>query len=101
MSTTDSPSEIFNPIAHDEGQVTSLKSGFKVAEGGMPELTDWFIPWPAGAEVKRYTGGCHCGRHKFEFAHPKFGETAEDGETSLPVVLCNCSICAINGKMNM
>ena len=39
-------------------------------------------------EMRKYTGGCHCGRVRFAV------------ETELkPVITCNCSICAKRGSL--
>ncbi|KAJ7282744.1 Mss4-like protein [Mycena rebaudengoi] len=51
------------------------------------------VPWPANAELKRYTGGCHCRKVRFEFAHPDI--------YSVPVVRCNCSICTDRAFLNV
>lgn len=39
-------------------------------------------------EAKRYTGGCHCGRVRYEVT------TALE-----PVISCNCSICSKRGSL--
>ncbi|KAJ7230931.1 Mss4-like protein [Mycena rebaudengoi] len=49
------------------------------------------VPWPANAELKRCTGGCHCRRVRFEFTYPDI--------YSVPVVQCNCSICEDRGYL--
>ncbi|KAJ7240566.1 hypothetical protein C8J57DRAFT_1527601 [Mycena rebaudengoi] len=49
------------------------------------------VPWPPNAELKRYTGGCHCRRVRFEFKYPDI--------YSVPVVQCNCSICEDRGYL--
>ncbi|GJE90618.1 hypothetical protein PsYK624_067620 [Phanerochaete sordida] len=51
--------------------------------------------WPADAEIKEYTGGCHCKRFRYRFTHPVF----ENGQYN--VVVCNCSFCVVHAKMNI
>ncbi|KAJ7211491.1 Mss4-like protein [Mycena haematopus] len=51
------------------------------------------IPWPENAEVKVYTGGCHCKKIRYEFEHP-------DIYAGL-VASCNCSICEDRGHLNV
>ncbi|AUX26110.1 aldehyde-activating protein [Sorangium cellulosum] len=41
------------------------------------------------AELKTYTGGCHCGKVRFEVK----------ADLSAPVMSCNCSICAKTGTL--
>lgn len=54
------------------------------------------LPGPRTPDMptKVYTGGCHCGKFKFECRHP----ILEDG---FPVANCNCSICTIKGSLYM
>lgn len=40
-------------------------------------------------EVKTYSGGCHCGKVRFEVAL----------DLSEPAVTCNCSMCSRSGTM--
>lgn len=49
--------------------------------------------WPKGAEIRTYSGGCHCGRIRYEFDFPDIEKSK--------VITCNCSICAIRGALNM
>ncbi|KAH8111882.1 Mss4-like protein [Phellopilus nigrolimitatus] len=49
-----------------------------------------FRKWPEGAEVKTWTGGCHCRRFTYKFEHPVL-------EACLPMS-CNCSICTQKGS---
>ena len=51
--------------------------------------------WPENAELRAYTGGCHCKKFRYRFSHPPF----EDGQYD--VVMCNCSICVARGKLNV
>ncbi|KAK7048228.1 GFA domain-containing protein [Favolaschia claudopus] len=51
------------------------------------------VPWPEDAEIKTYTGGCHCKKIRFELEHPDI--------YSLPVMNCNCSICEDRGYLNI
>ncbi|KAF7346140.1 GFA domain-containing protein [Mycena sanguinolenta] len=51
------------------------------------------IPWPEGAEIKVYTGGCHCKKIRYEFEHPDIYATQ--------VMNCNCSICEDRGYLNV
>ncbi|KAJ6508981.1 glutathione-dependent formaldehyde-activating GFA [Mycena sanguinolenta] len=51
------------------------------------------IPWPENAELKVYTGGCHCKKIRYEFEHPDI--------YSMPVMNCNCSICEDRGYLNV
>lgn len=54
------------------------------------------LPGPRTADTptKIYTGGCHCGRFKFECRHPIL-------EKGFEVVSCNCSICTMKGFLAM
>ncbi|KAJ7211490.1 Mss4-like protein [Mycena haematopus] len=51
------------------------------------------IPWPEDAEIKVYTGGCHCKKIRYEFEHPDI--------YSMLVINCNCSICEDRGYLNV
>lgn len=51
------------------------------------------FPWPEDAEIKVYTGGCHCKKIRYEFEHPDM--------YSMPVMNCNCSICEDRGYLNV
>ncbi|KAJ7645506.1 Mss4-like protein [Mycena polygramma] len=51
------------------------------------------VPWPENAELKVYTGGCHCKKIRFEFEHPNI--------YTMPIVNCNCSICEDRGYLNV
>ncbi|KAJ7696018.1 Mss4-like protein [Mycena rosella] len=51
------------------------------------------VPWPENAEIKVYTGGCHCKAIRYEFSHPDI--------YSMPVVNCNCTICENRGYLNV
>ncbi|KAJ6557329.1 glutathione-dependent formaldehyde-activating GFA [Mycena vulgaris] len=51
------------------------------------------VPWPENAEVKVYTGGCHCKKVRYEFEHPDI--------YTMPIVNCNCSICENRGYLNV
>lgn len=95
-----SQSVMYNPIAHDAHSQASLVVGNRVPEEGIPAFKNWMFPWPTGAVTQRYTGGCHCRKFRFEFSHPRFGERTEDGEGH-SVIQCNCSVCAIHGKLNV
>ncbi|EKM50975.1 uncharacterized protein PHACADRAFT_262880 [Phanerochaete carnosa HHB-10118-sp] len=59
------------------------------------ELTAAIPLWPEGAELKHYTGGCHCRQFRYRLTHPVF----EEGQ--FEVVVCNCSFCTAHGKMNI
>ena len=93
-------SNAYDPTVHDAHIHTSLVVSTHVPVEGIPELKGWIYPWPVGAEIQRFTGGCHCRKFRFEIAHPKFGENSDDGDSQY-VVQCNCSICATHGKLNM
>ncbi|KAJ7445916.1 glutathione-dependent formaldehyde-activating GFA, partial [Mycena latifolia] len=45
------------------------------------------------AEIKTYTGGCHCQKVRYEFEHPDI--------YMMPVVSCNCTICEDRGYLNV
>ena len=47
--------------------------------------------WPKNAEIKKYVGGCHCGKFRYEFEFPSL-DTA-------PVIQCNCTSCAQKGAL--
>ncbi|KAJ7758554.1 Mss4-like protein [Mycena maculata] len=51
------------------------------------------IPWPENAEIKVYSGGCHCKKVRYEFEHPDI--------YTMPVINCNCSICEDRGYLNV
>ncbi|KAJ6508983.1 Mss4-like protein [Mycena sanguinolenta] len=51
------------------------------------------IPWPEDAEIKVYTGGCHCKKIRYEFEHPDI--------YAMPVGNCNCSICEDRGYLSV
>ncbi|KAJ7290477.1 Mss4-like protein [Mycena rebaudengoi] len=51
------------------------------------------VPWPESAEIKLYTGGCHCKKVRFEFEHPDI--------YTMPVMSCNCSICEERGYLTV
>jgi hypothetical protein len=51
------------------------------------------VPWAENAEVKQYTGGCHCKKVLFEFEHPDI--------YTMPAINCNCSICDDRGYLNV
>ncbi|KAJ6486819.1 glutathione-dependent formaldehyde-activating GFA [Mycena sanguinolenta] len=51
------------------------------------------IPWPESEEVKIHNGGCHCKKIRYEFEHPDL--------YAMPVLLCNCSICAERGYLSV
>ncbi|KAJ7288538.1 glutathione-dependent formaldehyde-activating GFA [Mycena rebaudengoi] len=51
------------------------------------------VPWPENAELKLYTGGCHCKKVRFEFEHPDI--------YTMPTINCNCSICEERGYLNV
>ena len=51
--------------------------------------------WSDDGELVEYVGGCHCGKFRYKFRHPRFHE----GEYE--VVSCNCSWCKSVGKLNM
>ncbi|KAJ7164560.1 Mss4-like protein [Mycena crocata] len=57
------------------------------------ETTSLPVPWPKDAEVKIYTGGCHCKKVRYEFKHPDI--------YMMPIVNCNCSICENRGYLNV
>lgn len=40
-------------------------------------------------EAKKYTGGCHCGKVRYEVS----------ADLSQPLIACNCSICAKTGTI--
>lgn len=44
-----------------------------------------------GRSVTRYTGGCHCGRVRFEIEAPEALEASD----------CNCSICSKSGYLHL
>ncbi|KAJ6584801.1 Mss4-like protein [Mycena capillaripes] len=58
-----------------------------------PETKSLPFPWPADAELKVYTGGCHCKKIRYEFEYPDL--------YTLPVVNCNCTICEDRGYLNV
>ncbi|KAF7336922.1 GFA domain-containing protein [Mycena venus] len=59
------------------------------AEAKTPTLPP--VAWPEDAEIKVYTGGCHCKKIRYEFEHPDI--------YTMPVVDCNCSICEAKGYL--
>jgi hypothetical protein len=59
------------------------------------------VDWPSDAVLRRYTGGCHCGKYTYEVSHPLFGVKSDDGEPIVPIVTCNCSICTHSGGRYM
>ncbi|KAJ6536994.1 Mss4-like protein [Mycena capillaripes] len=61
------------------------------AETKHPKLPD--VSWPEDAEIKAYTGGCHCKKIRYEFEHPDIYK--------MPVVNCNCSICEDRGYLTL
>ncbi|KAI5118276.1 hypothetical protein M0805_006018 [Coniferiporia weirii] len=50
-----------------------------------------FRKWPEGAEIKTFTGGCHCRKFTYEVEHPALEERQP--------VSCNCSICTQKGEL--
>jgi hypothetical protein len=57
------------------------------------ETTSLPVPWPENAEIREYTGRCHCDRFRFAFNHPDV--------YAMPVINCNCSICEARGYLNV
>ncbi|KAJ7502377.1 Mss4-like protein [Mycena galericulata] len=51
------------------------------------------IPWPENAEIKVYSGGCHCKKVRYEFEHPDI--------YTMEAINCNCSICEDRGYLNV
>jgi hypothetical protein len=49
--------------------------------------------YPGKHELSTYHGSCHCGAVQFTFSLPTL--------SSIPVNECNCSICEINGYLNV
>ena len=47
------------------------------------------ISWPRMSEAKTHTGGCHCGKVRFEVTL----------DLSEPAITCNCSMCGRSGTM--
>ncbi|KAJ7234441.1 Mss4-like protein, partial [Mycena rebaudengoi] len=58
-----------------------------------PSTTSMPVPWPENAELKLYTGGCHCKKVCFEFEYPDI--------YTMPTISCNCSICEERGYLNV
>ena len=58
-----------------------------------PDLSASIPQWPADAEIKEYTGGCHCKRFRYKFTFTPF----ENGEHD--VGNCNCSVCNVNALL--
>ncbi|KAI5118967.1 hypothetical protein M0805_009378 [Coniferiporia weirii] len=50
-----------------------------------------FRPWPEGAEIKTFKGGCHCKKFTFELEHPSL--------EARPPLSCNCSICTQKAEL--
>ncbi|KAJ7459708.1 Mss4-like protein [Mycena latifolia] len=57
------------------------------------EVASLPVPWPENAEIKVYTGGCHCKKVRYEFDHPDI--------YTMPIVNCNCTICEKTGYLNV
>lgn len=49
--------------------------------------------WPKSSEVKKYNGGCHCGKFRYELEFPSLEKT--------PVIQCDCSSCSQKGALMM
>ncbi|THH06967.1 hypothetical protein EW145_g3715 [Phellinidium pouzarii] len=50
-----------------------------------------FRKWPEGAEIKTFTGGCHCRKFAYELEHPVL--------EARPPISCNCSACTQTGEI--
>lgn len=44
---------------------------------------------PPMSDPKKYTGGCHCGKVRYEV----------EADLTQPVIACNCSICGRSGTL--
>ena len=60
-----------------------------MSRGGRPDFKVYF----GAAEEVTYPACCHCGKIRFMVTMPPLD--------TLDVVSCNCSICAINGYLNV
>lgn len=49
--------------------------------------------WPKSAEIRTYKGSCHCGRFRYEFEFPDIQNSK--------VISCNCSLCSVQGALNV
>lgn len=49
--------------------------------------------WPKSAEIKKYVGGCHCGKFRYETEFPSLERA--------PVIKCDCTSCSQKGSMVM